>query len=575
MADTEVGVHLSVNDDATPKVKDFKKEVKLAQQELLRVTEIFGGTSKEAQNAAKHVALLRDKIDDARKLTEAFNPDRKFQAFSASLQGVVGGFAALQGAMGLFGVQSEEVQKTLLKVQSALALSQGINSILELKDQFSNLFTVINNGLKSIGAGGWIAIAIAAVTIVIAKFKELKEWITGIGQEQKFLNEINTKAAKIYVEERSELDKKINVLKSVSSSTREKGKAIRELQEQYPGYFRNLRIERGEIVGLTEDYKKVIDAIKLKARAQAASQLLTEQEKKLLGIMITEGVSSEEELKEKLKGAPNVVRNLIQRTIDEVTAGRDQLRDIVAETDLLLAKSTGNVLGQDIGKTGKGGTGGDKEKVDLVAPEREKFRQQAELELTHFDAQLGRATAQNQSLIELSRLRTGLEIGDSLQRMKQAEAEADAKIQFVKDIGGALGALSVLIGEQTAAGKVLAIAEATINTWLGVTQVLRAKSVLPEPAATISKVINVATIVATGLGAVKKILAVKVPGGGGSGGGLSVAPPLAPSPQVTNTLLNQQQLNQIGNAAVRAFVVESDVTNNQERIKRLNRASRI
>ena len=153
------------------------------------------------------------------------------------------------------------------------------------------------------------------------------------------------------------------------------------------------------------------------------------------------------------------------------------------------------------------------------------------------------------------------------------------QIEKAQAIGNALGTLADLVGKQTAAGKALGIAQATINTWIGATEVLRAKSVLPEPAATISKIINVAAIIASGIKAIKNIVKVQVPGGGGAGGGGGSVPsapaPLAPQAQVTNTMLNQGQLNQIGNAAVRAFVVESDVTNNQQRIRRLNRAARI
>ena len=49
--------------------------------------------------------------------------------------------------------------------------------------------------------------------------------------------------------------------------------------------------------------------------------------------------------------------------------------------------------------------------------------------------------------------------------------------------------------------------------------------------------------------------------------------PLTPSFQATT--LNQAQVNQIGNVAARAYVVESDISGNQERIVRLNRAARI
>jgi ribosomal protein S13 len=70
---------------------------------------------------------------------------------------------------------------------------------------------------------------------------------------------------------------------------------------------------------------------------------------------------------------------------------------------------------------------------------------------------------------------------------------------------------------------------------------------------------------------------VQVPGSSGGGGGQNInsnfAAPL--SPQASVTTLNQAQVNQIGNIAAKAYVVESDVTGNQERIRRLNRAARI
>jgi len=55
--------------------------------------------------------------------------------------------------------------------------------------------------------------------------------------------------------------------------------------------------------------------------------------------------------------------------------------------------------------------------------------------------------------------------------------------------------------------------------------------------------------------------------------GATASAPLSPTPQTTT--LNQAQVNQMGNQAQRAYVVESDVSGNQERITRLNRAARI
>jgi chromosome segregation ATPase len=45
------------------------------------------------------------------------------------LEGVTSGFAATQGAMALFGSENEALEKSLLKVQSALAIQQGVKGL--------------------------------------------------------------------------------------------------------------------------------------------------------------------------------------------------------------------------------------------------------------------------------------------------------------------------------------------------------------------------------------------------------------------------------------------------------------
>jgi hypothetical protein len=158
---------------------------------------------------------------------------------------------------------------------------------------------------------------------------------------------------------------------------------------------------------------------------------------------------------------------------------------------------------------------------------------------------------------------------------KLIEEETATRVGSAMAIANATSALGAIVGEQTMAGKALGVASALINTYVGASEVIRAKSVLPEPFGTIQKIASVAAIIATGLKTVRTITAVQVPGGGG--GSMPSMPSMSAPlmPQVSTTTLNQAQVNQIGNVAARAFVVESDVTGNQERIQRLNRAARI
>ena len=68
-----------------------------------------------------------------------------------------------------------------------------------------------------------------------------------------------------------------------------------------------------------------------------------------------------------------------------------------------------------------------------------------------------------------------------------------------------LGGISEILGKESKAGRAAGIAAATINTYQGVTEVFRAKSVLPEPFGTIQKVVSAGVILKSGLDTVNKI----------------------------------------------------------------------
>ena len=126
-------------------VKSLRTQLKEAQAQVGLMADKFGATSKEAIEAAKRAADLKDRIGDAKALTDAFNPDAKFKAVASSLAGVAGGFSALQGAMALFGNENKDVEKALLKVNAAMALSQGLQAVGESVDSFKQLGAVIRS----------------------------------------------------------------------------------------------------------------------------------------------------------------------------------------------------------------------------------------------------------------------------------------------------------------------------------------------------------------------------------------------------------------------------------------------
>jgi len=126
-------------------VKGLRTQLKEATLNVALMADKFGATSIEAVNAAKKAADLKDRIGDAAALTATFNPDAKFKAVAGALSGVAGGFSAVQGIMAIFGKESTNVQAALLKVNAAMALSQGLNSLGDSIDSFKNLGTQIKS----------------------------------------------------------------------------------------------------------------------------------------------------------------------------------------------------------------------------------------------------------------------------------------------------------------------------------------------------------------------------------------------------------------------------------------------
>jgi hypothetical protein len=53
------------------------------------------------------------------------------QKLSGALGGATAGFQLVQGAMGAFGTESAQVEEALLKVQSAMAIAEGVKGFKE------------------------------------------------------------------------------------------------------------------------------------------------------------------------------------------------------------------------------------------------------------------------------------------------------------------------------------------------------------------------------------------------------------------------------------------------------------
>lgn len=562
MADVTIGARLQLDGkDAENSVKSIKAQLRDAQQEVVKLSDKFGATSNEAQDAAKRAAELKDRIGDAKGLIDAFNPDQKFAALSQSLNGVLGGFTALTGAMGLLGVESEDTQKMLLKVQSAMALSQGLNQVGDAIQSFKNLGTVIqsttifqkaNNaatvaattiqkafGVSVVGTGrsftilkgaiaatgiGLLIVGLAAAADALGVFSsntddaadaqsrlndEIAQVNESLGFQTRFLNRA----------QKEEL--------ALAKSKGANAKQLFEIEQKY----RDLNIS-----ALEDNYKK-LQGMDEQAAAKALADLKDAQSDRRI---------AELEFQSRNRGGGGRSTGANSKGNEAQKAAEEEAKYLKIARDYEMEQFKKKIEVKKI------------ENGELAALDNERFMQSSAL-----------AEAQNR-----------LAWNTAESNAQAAEMEADRKIRSAQLVGNILGSLADLVGKQTVAGKALAIAQATIDTYAAGAAILKNTARTPAGGLPGYAIAQMIAVIAAGLVQVRNIVKTKVPGfSAGGGGGTNVSSAQAPItpqlPNATRTTLDQQQLNQIGNATVRAFVVESDVSGSQDRIRRLNRAARL
>lgn len=152
-------------------------------------------------------------------------------------------------------------------------------------------------------------------------------------------------------------------------------------------------------------------------------------------------------------------------------------------------------------------------------------------------------------------------------RMAIDDKEKEAKLAMLNAISSGLSMAASELGESTAAGKVAAVAAATISTYAAIAGQLKAFSGVPIPGYAIAQAIVTG---ASGLLAVKKILSVKTPSGGGGGGSVpslgGIGGSAAPAPNfnvIGNSGVNQIAATLGNQQPVQAYVVANQVTTQQ------------
>lgn len=594
----DLNVNVNTN-EAGKSLGSLKSQLKEAQAEVTALSDKFGATSKEAIEAAKRAGELKDRIGDAKALTDAFNPDAKFKALTASLSGVAGGFAAVQGAMGLLGAESEDAQKMLLKVQSAMAISQGLQSVGEAVDSFKNLGAVIKSTTLFQSAYNFVL----GQKVVVTEADVIATEAQTVATVEQGVATVTTTTAVTGATTAMKAFRIALIASGIGLLIVGLGLAIEALSK-----FSSKAEDAAKKQGLLN--KQIADGAKLQLESEI--KFLDNQEKLDIARAKAKG-ASEQEIFNIEQGYRKQRAESHQRHYEEVykadgkaaQESANEINKINTDGQVAALENQARIRkeGQEAAeKRAVEAALKEKKAIDdeLAAYEKRKKGLQKGVSLADIDEAAKKDKAENDKkdadkqqelLVESNKNGLGKMLTDKavaftkgLELTKQnadAEKLIDAeKLEIKKaQITESMVAMSQLtdfVGRDTAAGKALGIATATINTYQGASEALKQKSTLPSPFDVIAKVLNVATIIASGIKTVKSIASVQIPGRFGGGGGMpTMAAPMTPElPQAATTNLSRQTINDIGNQAVRAYVIETDVTSNQERMAAIRQRAR-
>jgi hypothetical protein len=99
----------------------------------------------------------------------AFDGENKFKIAGQFAQGMTRGLQGYTAALSLAGIEGEDLQKTLVKLQAVRALVNSVDGILDLKDSFSDLLRMLGIGLTSTTAQTTANATLATSTIAATR----------------------------------------------------------------------------------------------------------------------------------------------------------------------------------------------------------------------------------------------------------------------------------------------------------------------------------------------------------------------------------------------------------------------
>lgn len=284
-AEKNASVHTSLR----TQLRNVREELALMEANGQRGTEAFTKLQQEA-------GRLTDAIGDATTQARIFSHDnRGLQGMISGLSGVVGAFSAAQGAVALFAGENENLQKVMLKVQSLMSITIGLQQVAntinkdsafmlttvakakELLAAATNKLTIALGGSAvaakvlmatlTLGLSVAIGVIIAALSKLQSKQAEAKK------AQEEFNKKVSEAAGKPVAAYRALQTEWI----SLSGSLKEREKWVQNNADKFKELGFSVRDAKEAEELLVSNSSKFVEAMMLRAKAAATSELAIEK----------------------------------------------------------------------------------------------------------------------------------------------------------------------------------------------------------------------------------------------------------------------------------------------------------
>ena len=580
----ETSVNIDVNVDGTATVKqaaqgfeDLGDAVAKTQREVEALALQYGINDQRTQEAIKRAGQYKGQLE---QLDQAIDANKGgMEGMFRAVQGVAAGFELAGGAMALFGSESEELEKALIKVQGAMVFAQGLKDIKEFAPALKNVGMVVAgpliNAFRSFGVAARAAIAstgigllVVAVGSLVAYWDQIKESLTGVSQAQKDVLENQTKSTKLAKEQLDDITAQENILRLQGKTEEEilqlkiqgtktliaglEAQLVTQQQikeQQVETAKRNKELLEGLIMFAYAPIEIILKGIDLALNALG-------RKSDLVG-SFTSGLAS-------LVFDPEEVEKKGNETIKATEKELSSLKNSIAGYELGIKK-----IRQDNYKQQQDDLKKAKEEERRIEDEafeqwlaqeveNDNYRQRLEQE------RLAKEEEDFQNWI-------AQEIENEEYRTRKKQEEADKRKQIEQDLFNAsqdlANAIISLAGEQSKIGKGIALAQVAADTARALSGALAnsnsptADNVATGGLAGIAKYITLAATILTNAKRARDI----IKSGNTS---YSTASPSLPSATVANATIRSSSLPQSENILAtnrKVYVLEGDITRTQRR----------